>query len=171
MLNIYKCVVINIVEGYGEAFGGIYVVINQTLLKLQAYKVLVMYKNNTSIKDNENVFTFSTKRLIKISRNKNTKKIIHIHGLWYLNSFIATIIANYQKVPIIFSPHGMLESNSLIKRKFAKKIWLVLIGFYILKSSKYILVTTQGEFENSSDLKKFNKKIIKIPLGGDHWIK
>lgn len=53
--------------------------------------------------------------------------IIHTHGLWMFYSLAAFVYSKLFKVPIIVSPHGMLDSwalnNSFLKKKLVTVAW------------------------------------------------
>ena len=47
--------------------------------------------------------------------------ILHIHGCWKIRLIIFFLIAKFMKIKIIISPHGMMDQNSLNRKRFKKK--------------------------------------------------
>lgn len=94
--------------------------------------------------------------------NLETDSIFHLHGVYTYNQFIAYKIANTKKIPLVTSPHGMLEPWILNKNKIKKNIYLKLILNKILENSTIIHAITPLEKENLFKLTN-HKNIIEIP--------
>ena len=94
---------------------------------------------------------------------KNLENIvIHDHGIWLLsNHFTASFARNYS-LPLVITPHGMLEPWSLGHSRLKKKIAMMLYQNRDLKSSVALHVTSYEEYLNVRRL-GFNQPIALIP--------
>lgn len=110
----------------------------------------------------------------KIKRSKNLvdfilfkPNILHIHGCWKVRLIIFFLLAKFMKVKIIISPHGMMDQNSLNRKKFRKKIALFLYQKFMFKNSDLIIVNSEVEKRNFIKQISNFKKLIIISHGID----
>lgn len=98
-----------------------------------------------------------------IGKNQNPD-LVHQHGLWSLTSFLASRIGKCLKVPVLCSPHGMLEPWALLRSKFKKKAALNIYQAKTLKSVAAFHATSKQEALN---IRKngFLQPIAIIPVG------
>ncbi len=55
-----------------------------------------------------------------------TSAVIHSHGLWMFPNLLAYTISNKKKIPLVISPHGMLEPWGLSNNRWKKMLpWLM----------------------------------------------
>ncbi len=106
-------------------------------------------------------FGFSLKYFSLVK--KINPDVIHVHGLWMFNSFVAFILS--KKYKIVISPHGMLSDEALSYNKIIKRIFLKLYIKKLLRLSKIIATSEKEKFYIS----KFSKNKIKIIPNGI-WI-
>lgn len=96
--------------------------------------------------------------------NSNDIDIIHIHGCWSPLLFFGKLLAKYNKIKYIVSPHGSLEPWALNHKWLKKKIAYLLYQKKILLDSSMIVVTSDQEFKSIRALGVLNSIAI-IPLG------
>ena len=127
---------------------GISKVINQLKKKFQI---------SNKIKYSKNLFDFV---LFK-------PNILHIHGCWKLRLIIFFLMAKFMNIKIIISPHGMIDQNSLNRKKLRKKIALFLYQKFMFKNSDLIIVNSKIEKKNFLKQIPNFKKLIIISHGVD----
>ena len=122
------------------------------------YKLLKSNKNlpilsNRFFNTIFNIFTF-----------KNNKKlIVHVNGIWTLDSTIILLIAFLFNVKTVVSPHGMLLKYALRNKSFKKKIAMFLYQKKILSKATIIHCTSKEELTVLDKLNLSNSYFI--PLG------
>ncbi|RUT07173.1 glycosyl transferase family 1 [Dulcicalothrix desertica PCC 7102] len=90
--------------------------------------------------------------------------LIHNHGLWMFPNLYARQAANYNRIPLIISPHGMLESWSLKRSRFKK--WLAWLMYERKNLSSAVLFNaTSSEEVKSIRQLGFQQPIALIPNG------
>ena len=92
--------------------------------------------------------------------------ILHIHGLWMYNQFLAYHYSKRQGTPLIISPHGMLDAWSLERSVFKKKVVSCLFGDGSLKHAKCIHALNLSEYESIRNL-GIKTPVAIIPNGID----
>ena len=91
--------------------------------------------------------------------------ILHIHGCWKIRLIFFFLLAKIKGLKIIISPHGMIDQNSLNKKKFRKIIALFLYQKLIFKNSDLIIVNSENEKKNLIKQISGLKNIKVIPHG------
>ena len=61
--------------------------------------------------------------LLALWRALRGANLVHIHGLWNLNATLAAIIARWENIPYIITPHGMLDRWALARSRFKKLVF------------------------------------------------
>lgn len=90
--------------------------------------------------------------------------LVHIHGLWDPFLHVAAKVARTAGVPVVWSPHGMLQKWAL-KNKWWKKLpALMLYQWRDLRSAALLHATARSEVDDIRRLKLKNK-IVVAPLG------
>ncbi|MCF6313097.1 MAG: glycosyltransferase [Verrucomicrobiales bacterium] len=79
-------------------------------------------------------------------------KLIHQHGIWVRSSHTTCNFAQQQKLPIVLSPHGMLEPWALQHHAWRKKIALALYQKNHLKRATALHATSEAEAQQLRDL-------------------
>ncbi len=92
--------------------------------------------------------------------------IIHAHGLWQYPGWAAGRIARKQGIPLIVSPHGMLEPWALHNSTLKKKLAGWLFETKNLRTAACLHATAEQEAENFRALGLMNP-IAVIPIGLD----
>ena len=111
------------------------------------------------------LYLFNKKKKLKFNPD-----IIHIHGYHSLFSFqtICQMKKNYPKVPIIFSPHYGIFSNSTFAGKHLLGLYNVFLGKKYANYADLIIGASKFESDNLINILKFPKeKIVTIPHGVD----
>lgn len=89
--------------------------------------------------------------------------LIHVHTLFNAFSRKGMQFAVKKNIPYIVTPHGMLDSFSLTRSEWMKKIHRYLYDDNLLSRAKAVQFTTKNELK-SSIIKKTVQSVI-IPLG------
>lgn len=71
--------------------------------------------------------------------------VIHLHGLWQVSSIIAYRVAKKFHLPLLISPHGMLEPFALKIKSAKKRAALMLYQKRILQGADCIHVNSEKE--------------------------
>ena len=90
--------------------------------------------------------------------------LIHQHGIWVKSSNTSAAFARSNKIPLIISPHGMLEPWPLQHHAFRKKIAMCLYQKRNLQQAVALQATCESEAEHIRDL-GFTQPIAIIPNG------
>jgi glycosyltransferase involved in cell wall biosynthesis len=95
---------------------------------------------------------------------KGNFDIIHNHGLWLYSNYLARRVAEGYNVPLVLSPHGMLEPYGLHRSSFKKNIARLVYENRNLSCAACIHATSDQEAQNIRDLGLKNP-IAVIPIG------
>lgn len=90
--------------------------------------------------------------------------LVHIHALW--NPFLhrAAVWARKAKIPIVYSPHGMLTPWALGQKRLKKWTALALYQYWDLRNAALIHVTAESESRDVRRLGLTNPLVV-LPLG------
>ena len=106
-------------------------------------------------------FSFSVSLTSWLWKNISDYDVVHVHTIFSYPSTIAMIISRIKKVPYFVQPHGLLCRWALKQSHFRKKVYLKLIERNNINNSSGIILTTEQELCEVSDLKlKVSKNII-----------
>jgi len=106
-------------------------------------------------------FDLSIFNLKKLRKNFNLfliaekPDIVHINGIWEIQNYILQREAEKLNIPVVITPHGMLEPWIMNRHPWKKKIAMALYQRRAIKNATCIHSTADMEFEN---LKKFGFK-------------
>lgn len=90
--------------------------------------------------------------------------VVHIHALWTPILHKVSTWAHKHHIPIVWSPHGMLQKWAL-KNKWWKKIFaLALYQWWDLKKADLLHATAETEVEDIRRLRLHNRVVV-APLG------
>lgn len=81
--------------------------------------------------------------------------LVHINAIWQPQTWWAQKWVQQKGIPVILSPHGMLEPYILARHPLKKKIALALFQHKAIKRANYIHATADSEMVN---LRKFGVK-------------
>lgn len=126
-------------------------------------KLIKLNKKNSFL----NNLVYFKQQLLKEIKNIKCPRhplVFHDHGLWQESNIAVAWVAKQHNIPLIISPHGMLEPWALSHHKLKKSIAWFTYQRNILKSAKYIHVTAQSE-QNSIQKLLPSVKFAKIKLG------
>lgn len=101
--------------------------------------------------------------LTRIASSKSLD-IVHLHGIWLDLCRDTAIWARSNKMPLVISPHGMLEPWALNHKRFKKQIAMALYQRRDLKSAHAFHACSQQEAENIRRL-GLTQPIAVIPNG------
>jgi glycosyltransferase involved in cell wall biosynthesis len=74
--------------------------------------------------------------------------VIHDNGIWGYTNYTAARVAAKHRIPLVISPHGMLEPWALQDKRTKKRIALALYQRSALESASLLMVTAQSEYES-----------------------
>lgn len=90
--------------------------------------------------------------------------LIHIHALWSPLLHSISKLAKKNGIPVVWSPHGMLQKWALKNKWWKKLVALALYQWRDLKNSDLLHATAQTEVEDIRRL-HLDNKIVVAPLG------
>lgn len=103
--------------------------------------------------------------------------LIHLHGMFTFVSCSALRAASAAKIPLVVSPHGMLEPWALNNSKFKKILFLSFIERKVLTAAARIHALNLAEMSSILGVADFRSKVCVIPNGvsrsrhvGNHFI-
>lgn len=154
----------------GSAGGGVTSVVQSIYSYLTfEYEVAIFGLNDSSL---ELSWPFRFKWGILGYDNALTKDLldwkpdlIHLHGLFTFVSYAAYCSASIAKIPLVVSPHGMLDPWALNNSRLKKKIFLSLIERRVLDRASAIHVLNAVEECALSQLVTLNSRVRVIPNG------
>lgn len=105
-------------------------------------------------------------KLVSISSilTTNDYEVVHLHGLWSLALHKVSAWARRNKIPVVWSPHGMLQKWALKNKLLKKVVALALYQWRDLTKADLLHATAESEVEDIRRLKLKNK-IVVAPLG------
>jgi glycosyltransferase involved in cell wall biosynthesis len=83
-----------------------------------------------------------------IITNVQKYDIVHIHDVFILPQLLAAFVAFFFKIPIVFSPHGVVNSIRLEQKTILKKILLQTLVLPVLKLSSFWVATSKKEAQS-----------------------
>ena len=90
--------------------------------------------------------------------------ILHIHGLWRPQFHRMSALARSQRIPVVWSPHGMLQPWALKNKWWKKFAALALYQWRDLRSAALLHATAASEVEDLRRLGLRNRVVV-VPLG------
>ena len=94
----------------------------------------------------------------------NDYKVVHLHGLWSPALHKVSSWARRNKIPVVWSPHGMLQKWAFKNKLLKKVVALLLYQWRDLAKADLLHATAESEVEDIRRLKLKNK-IVVAPLG------
>jgi glycosyltransferase involved in cell wall biosynthesis len=101
----------------------------------------------------------------KLCSEKNIE-LIHLHGMWTPFLAVAALLAWFNGIPLIISPHGCLEPWALNFKKNKKNIALMTYQGAVLRAGSMFIATASQELESIRKL-GYRQPIAVIPNGVD----
>lgn len=115
-------------------------------------------------------FDFSIFNILLISKRfrfilENEKPdLVHINGIWTPQNYIFQNVSQDLSIPVVLSPHGMLEPYILKRNSWKKKLALFFYQNKALKNAEFIHATAKEELEQIKRL-GYNQYTVIIPNG------
>jgi len=104
-------------------------------------------------------------KLIGIEEIEGRKfDVVHIHALWSPVLHRVSKWAHKNKIPVVWSPHGMLQKWALKNKWWKKALGLALYQWNDLKKANLLHATAESEVEDIRRIGLKNK-IVVAPLG------
>jgi glycosyltransferase involved in cell wall biosynthesis len=91
-------------------------------------------------------------------------RLLHDNGLWGYTNYMAARFAARQQIPLVISPHGMLEPWALQEKGIRKRMALAVFQRKVLDSASLLMVTAQSELD-SVRRAGFRQPIAIVPVG------
>lgn len=98
--------------------------------------------------------------------NKEKPDIVHINGIWMIQTWIIQREALKRNIKTYITPHGMLEPWIINRHPWKKKLALMLFQKKALKQAVALVATAESERENILKL-NYNNNVTVIPNGID----
>lgn len=92
------------------------------------------------------------------------RRLIHDNGLWGVTNIIAARCAARAQIPLVISPHGMLEPWAMGYRRWRKRLAMALGQRAMLESAALFIVTSESEAQ-SVRRAGLRQPIAIVPLG------
>lgn len=74
--------------------------------------------------------------------------VLHIHGTWTPLLAVASLFADFKKIPVVISPHGCLAPVALDHRRWKKKLALALYQKQIYLKAALMVATARSELQS-----------------------
>lgn len=84
----------------------------------------------------------------RFSLSKQRREVVHVHGLWTPFVWRACRYAKCHDLPLVISPHGMLEPWALAHKYWKKKAAWVLYQKKVLNSADMLVVNSGRELDS-----------------------
>lgn len=88
--------------------------------------------------------------------------VIHVQGIWKMTTHAASLVAKKAGVPIVVSPHGMLDPWALSVKKWKKRLGMLLYQKADLERAAAFHATCEAE---ASNIRRFGirQKVFTVP--------
>ncbi len=129
---------------------------NRRIKNNERLKVL----NNLKVKYFKNISNFLAYRykfftsfgmVLKFFFNHSKFNLVHLHDLFIISHILIGYLALLFKIPLIISPHGVLDLERLKRRTAVKKILYLLLK-PLLTRANYLVATSESEAKNLRQL-------------------
>lgn len=92
------------------------------------------------------------------------RRVVHGHGLWTLIGAAMARLSRAAGVPLVISPHGMLEPAALAQRRWRKRCAMSLGQRAVLEAADLFVATSASEADS---IRRFGLKqpIAVVPIG------
>ena len=117
----------------------------------------------SSILDNSTRSTRSTRRTNSKLQTSNFE-LIHIHALWSPVLHNVSNWAHRNKIPVVWSPHGMLTPWAMNNKKWKKRLGWWLYQRWDLVRADLLHATAESEVEDIRRMGLKNRVLV-VPLG------
>jgi glycosyltransferase involved in cell wall biosynthesis len=118
----------------------------------------------TRLFQSQNLFRGLHPSLMKAMVQLPKNSVVHIHGAFIREFYMASRLLKELKIPYIYTPHGAFNEVALRKNKLIKKLYLRFYEKQILKDAQKIQFLGQSEFDHIGKLVDLSNKVI-IPNG------
>lgn len=116
-------------------------------------------------KTGPNGFGFSSGMKQALAAKLQSVDLVHVHNLWGYTNFIAARLCPAANVPFVVSTHGMLDPNSVTRKKLKKAIYGNIIEWPAIRKAKAIFVTHEEEARLAAQTCSGLPQSIVVPLG------
>ncbi len=99
----------------------------------------------------------------------NSFDLLHIHGLWNLPAWRASLPARRAGLPYIISPRGMLDPGSLAHKSWRKRFAYQIMERKNLANAAFLHATSEAEGRTLKTY-GFEPEIVVVPNGVDDFI-
>lgn len=110
---------------------------------------------------------------------KENPDVVHINGIWMIQTWIVQREAMRMDIPVYITPHGMLEPWIMNRHRLKKQIAMALFQKKALQKAVCLIATADNEYHNILTLGVTKQSIPIIPNGIDtniikrkeNWVK
>src|SRR3989339_1609244 len=90
---------------------------------------------------------------VQLEREESSPEVIHLHGIWEIMLLKAGQWAVDKGIPVVITPHGMLDPEYSLKQKRVLKKWLlVFLKKSLLEKAAYIQALNETEYRGITKL-------------------
>ncbi|WP_228853137.1 glycosyltransferase [Aegicerativicinus sediminis] len=154
--------ILHITEDYSKSSGGLRTAVknlHEELLNYGWSSIILTAQNDTyddtaQVIKGENKWLYSEKWKSNMQKlfEDNSFDVLHVHGVWMFPQYFAALFANKNKIPWVFSPHGMYEPWLWTQGTLKKKIYFHLFAKKVFKKANYFHAITISEKDNLKKL-------------------
>lgn len=130
----------------GGGIASVAVPLNRTIRDLGNEAQLVCGYSGSDISPEYLDVTPSGRGFKKIPRRATG--VVHVHGLWTLFEARACGYAHKNKLPLVISPHGMLEPWAMNHKRWKKRTAWMLYQKRMLERSDVLVVNSRREYQS-----------------------
>jgi len=91
-------------------------------------------------------------------------RLLHDNGLWGYTNYAASRFARRHRIPLVISPHGMLEPWAVNNKRFRKRVALAVYQRKLLESATLLMVTAESEYRSVRQA-GLAQPVAIVPLG------
>lgn len=93
--------------------------------------------------------------------------LVHLHTLWTYPTFVAAQVCRKQEAPFVVMPHGMLDPNSLGRKRFRKWLYGRLFEWPNIRAARAMIYTHPEEQRLAEEAVNGLPMGSIVPLGAD----
>ena len=158
--------VFHVISGLGKAAGTTVFVVNLCNYLLEQKVESIIFVTQKSSNAENPVKGISVYEGLSYLQVLPRPDIVHIHALWAPFLHDAMRWTKAHKIPVVWSPHGMLTPWALSHKKLKKWIAMVCYQYRDLKHASLFHATAQSEVDDLRRI-KLQQRACVAPLGVD----
>jgi glycosyltransferase involved in cell wall biosynthesis len=122
-------------------------------IKIHKYKAFLKHR-----------YAFNLGLIYSLNRRLNGYNLVHVHGLWNFPGLLAAFLCKRKAIPYLVMPHGMLDPNSLSRKRLKKTCYLGFVENYVLRHAAGWIFTSEAERDLSAKFLGATQRACILPL-------